>query len=339
MDKSLYSTLSATSADVVRALHREGPEGFISKVDWADAYKHIPVRLPDIGLQVFKLANRYFCDRGLSFGGTTSPPLFDDPAELAAQMSHWEANVSRYKSIRQLDDLCSAGTWEEVMAVYNATRSVADFTGIHLASENDAEKAFSPTKSGIILGITYSVEDFTWRLAPSKVDKMANLLFDVLENDSLPNGTLKTLLGKLNHYMGVFGTKFERTFIQKCHIDSAPKFQLVPISANAKSQAGHWLREITRAEEFNPIPYYKTVTSPSPYVIHADASGGNSGGFGALMELPDGNTLWSLGSWGKREDPTLTAKLTFLEAFASLSGLLLGPDLIRNEHVQVLYYL
>jgi len=36
VDKSLYSTASATSADVVKSLHREGPEGFISKVDWAD---------------------------------------------------------------------------------------------------------------------------------------------------------------------------------------------------------------------------------------------------------------------------------------------------------------
>ena len=277
-------------------------------------------------------------DRGLSFGGSTSPPLFDDPAELIAQMTHWEAGVDRHKSVRQLDDTCPVGTWDEVMAVYESTRSIGDYTGIHLAEETDPEKAFSPTKTGIILGITYSVSDFTWRLAPSKVDKLANLLFDVLENDSLPNGVLKTLLGKMNHYMWVFGTKFERNFIQKCHIDDAPKFQLVPITANAKSQAGHWLRQITRAEEFNPIPYYKEVTSPSPYVIYADASGGNSGGFGALLELPDGNTLWSLGSWGRREDPTLTAKLTFLEAYASLSGLLLCPDKIRNKHVQVLYY-
>ena len=86
------------------------------------------------------------------------------------------------------------------MAVYKSTRSIGDYTGIHLAEETDPEKAFSPTKMGIILGITYSVSDFTWRLAPSKVDKLANLLFDVLENDSLPNGVLKTLLGKMNHY-------------------------------------------------------------------------------------------------------------------------------------------
>ena len=129
------------------------------------AYKHIPIRLEDIGLQVFRLGDRYFVDRGLSFGGSTSPPLFDDPAELVAQMSHWEAGVSRHKSVRQLDDTCSAGTWTEVMAVYNSTKSISDYTGIHLADENDPEKAFSPTKSGIILGITYSLKEFMWRLA------------------------------------------------------------------------------------------------------------------------------------------------------------------------------
>ena len=34
VDKTLYSVRSSTSADVVKALHREGRSGFISKVDW-----------------------------------------------------------------------------------------------------------------------------------------------------------------------------------------------------------------------------------------------------------------------------------------------------------------
>ena len=34
VDKSLYSVRSSTSIDVVKALYREGPSGFISKVDW-----------------------------------------------------------------------------------------------------------------------------------------------------------------------------------------------------------------------------------------------------------------------------------------------------------------
>ena len=301
----------------------------------ADAYKHIPVRMADIGLQVFKLANRYFCDRGLSFGGTTSPPLFDEPAELVAQMSHWEAEVDRDKSIRMLDDLCGAGTWDEVMAVYKATRELSEYTGIHLASELDPEKAFGPRKAGVILGINYSLDDFLWKLAPSKVDKLSCLLFDVLEKDFMDNGSLRKLLGKMNHYSGVFGTKFERSFIQKCHKDEAQNNLMVPISEGAKSQAGLWLREVTRAEEFNPIPFYRVVTSPSPYIIHADASGGVTGGYGALLELPNGDTLWSLGMWGLRQDKTFTAKLTCLEAIASLSGLLLAPDKIRNKHVQV----
>ena len=303
----------------------------------ADAYKHIPVKMEDIGLQVFKLGNRFFCDRGLSFGGTTSPPLFDNPAELIVQMSHWEAGVDRDKSIRVLDDHCGAGTWDEVMAVYTATREISEYTGIHLASELDPEKAFAPCKAGVILGISYSLTDFSWKLAPSKVDKLASLLFDVLENDTMENGSLARLLGKMNHYSGVFNTKFERSFIQKCHKDGAQNNLMVPISEGAKSQAGLWLREITRAEEFNPIPFYRVVTSPYAYTIYADASGTDRGGYGALLELPNGDTLWTLGLWGQRKDKTFTAKLTTLEAIASLSGLLLAPDKIRNKHVQVYY--
>ena len=58
VDQTQYNTEMVTSHDVLKALHREGSEGYISKADWADAYKHIPIRMEDRAMQVFRIGDR-----------------------------------------------------------------------------------------------------------------------------------------------------------------------------------------------------------------------------------------------------------------------------------------
>ena len=109
-------------------------------------------------------------------------------------------------------------------------------------------------------------------------------------------------------------------------------------ASNAKSQAGLWIRAITAASKVNKIPNFATMLSAAPLIIHGDAAGGVSGGYGALSHLPDGSVPYVLGTWeGKmKTDKKLVGKLTFLEALAALNGLLMVPDKIRNKHVQVI---
>ena len=337
IDKSLYHTQSVTSTDVLRTLLREGPLGYVCKVDWSDAYKHIPVAPEDRYLQVFRVGDRYFLDKNLSFGGSTSPPLYDDPAELVTQMSHWEAKVDRNLSLRMLDDLIGAGTWDSVMRLYKASNEVCCFIGVKLADTDDPDKAFSPRQDGTLLGIYYHLPSWTWKLASGKSNKILSLLFDVLENDKVRNDLLKKLLGKLNHYAAVFTSKFERSFLQKCHEELQPNNCMMEITANAKSQAGYWIRIIYAASVHNTIPHYRVITSPSPLELHGDAAGGLSGGYGAVTRLPDGKTFWVMGMWEgtMRTNKKLLGKLTFLEALASLNALLMCPDILRNKHVQV----
>ena len=303
-----------------------------------DAYKHIPVCEEDKGLQCFKVADKYFCDTKLSFGGSTSPPLYDYPAELVLQLSLWEAGVDRRHALRQLDDILNIGTWDEVSRAYKATREVCADIGVKLADENDPDKAFPPSKKGTILGLDYSIDDWQWKLNPQKADRIVELLFLLIENDKVRNDAVKSLLGKLNHYACIFGGKFERTFIQKVHEDTAPKIKMVPVTRNARSQAGWWIRAVYAASVFNCIPGPTLITSAKPILIYGDAAGGQNGGYGAAVCLPSGELFYTLGKWTEnmKRNKDFLGKLTFLEALASLSGLLLAPDKIRNKHVQVI---
>ena len=255
-----------------------------------------------------------------------------------AQLAHWESQVERRKSLRQLDDLVGTGTWKEVMALYQATRDVCSFIGVRLASEDEPDKAFGPSKQGTVLGIFYDLSSWEWKLCPEKANKILELLFEVIEKDRVENSMLKKLLGKMNHYAAIFSAKFERSFIQKLHEDLAPNTKMIGVTANAKSQAGFWIRAIKAASKVNKIPNFATMLSAAPLIIHGDAAGGMSGGYGALSHLPDGSVPYVLGTWeGKmKTDKKLLGKLTFLEALAALNGLLMVPDGIRNKHVQVI---
>ena len=239
--------------------------------------------------------------------------------------------------MRMLDDLIGAGTWESTMKLYKASTDLCSYIGVRLADTDDPNKAFSPRQDGTILGIYYNLPTWSWKLAPEKGDKILTLLFDIVEKDEVRNDLLKKLLGKINHYSGVFSSKFERAFLQKCHEELQPNHRLMKVTANAKSQAAHWIRMIHAASVHNTIPPYRLITSPSPLELHGDAAGGLAGGYGAVTKLPDGQMLWVMGVWEDRlkADKKMLGKLTFLEALASLNALLMCPDILRNKHVQV----
>ena len=139
----------------------------------------------------------------------------------------------------------------------------------------------------------------------------------------------------MNAYAMIFGCKFERSFIQKIHEDQTSDLKMISITANARSQAAHWIRAIHAASVQNTIPPPFLIMSAEPIKLYGDASGGYSGGYGAALLLPSGELIYGLGLWGEKIKQSMIGKLTLLEAFASLTALLLAPDKLRNKHVQV----
>merc|ERR1712218_212815 len=101
-----------------------------------------------------------------------------------------------------------------------------------------------------------------------------------------------------------------------------------------RSQAAYWIRAVSRSlEGHNKIPSPTYVCSTDPILIYADASG-VSGGYCCLMEA-EGETIYGMGAWRgqlrKRKNwGDNPVSLTFLEALASLAGLLLAPDKVRG---------
>ena len=67
IDNNQFPAVMSSTTKWLKALWKAGRGCWISKVDWADAYKHCAVREKDLDLQWFKWLGKYFCELCLIF--------------------------------------------------------------------------------------------------------------------------------------------------------------------------------------------------------------------------------------------------------------------------------
>ena len=77
-----FPTVMSSTTQWLSALNKAGKRCFFLKVDWADAYKHIPVCREDSDLQWFTWLGKAFKELSLVFGGASSAGLFDRVAKV-----------------------------------------------------------------------------------------------------------------------------------------------------------------------------------------------------------------------------------------------------------------
>ena len=164
-------------------LDNAGRGCLMTKTDWAAAYKHICVRLEDTDLQWFSWAGKYFKELCLIFGSASSAGIFDDVAKLVLDLVCRRASFPRGMVCQHLDDVCAACSKEDADKLYRLEkvyRMVAESVGVSLCGTEDPEKAFSPCTRGLVLGVVYDTEEWTWQIPPEKVTRLAHQIRAVL---------------------------------------------------------------------------------------------------------------------------------------------------------------
>ena len=68
---------------------------------------------------------------------------------------------------------------------------VAASLGIKLAPRD------GPSTVGTIFGVHYDTVDWTWAVPQARLDKIINMIWDVLEMDSIPAKLMESLVGKI----------------------------------------------------------------------------------------------------------------------------------------------
>ena len=295
-----------------------------------------------------QVGGRYFAERALTFGCSSSPGIFCCTAELVLELACLVAGFCRGDCAKQLDDAMALGDRMSVQHWYDTYKSVAGRVGVSLADGSDPEKAFGASKSGTLLGIFYDLHKFTWQLSTEKSDKILRLLKPVIEEELVENSLLMTLCGKLSYYAPIFGdeARFDKAFLLSLVDHGAPKSQLIRISSEAKKQAKWWWMVISASVHPSKIPFPQHVHHAGALELFSDAAGGGHmegchGMGGVLWNIDERRyTVWP---WPELIRYSLhnslghcfAHKLTFLEGCASLFLLLSVSDVVPNMPVRL----
>jgi hypothetical protein len=341
------ATMSSTEA-WLRVLNAQGKGCNIMKVDFADAYKHIPVKLQDTDLQWFEWGGRYFKELCLIFGASSSAGIFDATAKVFLQIVCAITKFPRQQICQHLDDICAAAAdgdrslWE-LDAQFQAT---AAEIGVKLASRDDPDKSFAPCKRGVVFGVDYDTDNWCWSIPDEKRARLIVTLKEAVAADEITARQAKSIVGKLIHIKALLpAAKYNICHIMRLGAAAAPDADLdatwVPLDPQCKRQLWHWILLLQACPGWITIP---NDSRPMPWAaqVFTDAAGGSLDRLGAGIGGVCG-TWWFYIPWPKVvnaggwriDGKKVGRKLSALELIGPLVAVAAGHKQFANSHVTV----
>jgi len=335
-----FPTKMSSTTSWLGVLNQAGAGCWISKTDWADAYKQFPVHREDLPLQWFEWGGRYFVELCLIFGGVSSAGIFDDGAKLYVDISCNMAKFPQTNVCQHLDDICAAAAAnsDALHRLEDAFQKVAEFTGIRLAPKDNPEKAFPPSKQGVVFGIAYNTEDWSWHVPNDKMARIHQQIKAATATDETHEKEVKSLVGKLIHIKALMpSARFNMDHIMKWLADSN-NMDIVPTSTACKQQLQFWADLLLTCNGYMKIPEMPTHIPPDALNVYCDAAGGSLEGLGRGSGSVCG-PLWVYVQWpssintgqAKWEDKKVGRKLTALELLGPLCFAAAAPDALRRR--------
>ena len=336
------AVMSSTEAWLI-VLNKVGRGAWMSKTDWASAYKQIPVRGIDTDLQWFQWAGKYFKELCLIFGAKSSAGIFDEAAKVVLELVCLLANFPPEMVCQHLDDACSAsGDYGELMRFDNCFKQVAEQLGVKLAPRDDHDKTFGPCRKGVVFGVEYDTAEWTWALRPEKLERIVAGIREALGSDELEAKKVQSLAGKLINVRALIPAgKFNIDKIMKMLADSSQRDTAV-VSEGCKRQLRFWELSLLACNGRLSIPNPRQGTPPWALELFTDAAGGTlespGRGCGGVLGRQWFYIPWSTdvnGGFWKVEGKKVGRKLSALELIGPLAGLVLFAATCRDRPLRI----
>ena len=197
INKLDFPAVMSSTWKFVKALNLGGRGIYMVKIDWSSAYKHIAVRAKDLHLQWFKWMDRYFVELSLIFGGVSSVGIYDRHAKLVLDLVLAATGFPRSQVCQHLDDVPAVGELGMLTAFDDTYSAFAEELGVRLAPRDDPEKAFGPSKTGVVFGVSYDTESWTWAMPKERLARLLIGIYDLLDLTVLPAAALESVVGKI----------------------------------------------------------------------------------------------------------------------------------------------
>lgn len=262
------------------------------KVDWGDAYKHVPVHRDDVDLQWFVWLQKGFKETRLVFGGASSAGIFDRLNKIVIYVVAKRSGMDLDQICQVLDDCCACAPEGSVM-LENFDREFA------LVAKTLGIK-FGPRTEGVILGVHYDTVKWTWGIPESNLSSFLQAVDEALAGDSLGQRKLWSLVGKLLHLAPLVpGGRFNLYHLLKANsVSDNPDFQ-VKLGGWEKRQLKFWRDFLQVCSGVATIPNPSEALPPWTVEVYTDAAGGTtrSPGHGVGAVTSD---WWVYMPWGRR---------------------------------------
>lgn len=348
INKELLHSPMSTTSEVCKKIWSTGYPAEFAKADWTSAYKHISLRPDDRHLQVFEFGGRFFIEGQMTFGASSSPDRFDVVSDVPLEIALLQTGIWKESTVKVLDDAVCIGRKNggTVGKFYENYRGLCSRVGIQLADDKDDDKAFGPRTKGVVLGIFYNLETLTWSIPNDKADTLLILLWDAATAKQTSYRNLSKIVGKITHYkdMVMFG-HYERSWLLKLTDNERPPFEVVRFDETSTRQLKWWIKSIIMAKVGTRIPNPFSYTPRVFLEMFPDASGGLNGalaGAGSCF-LTSSQQPWVYLRWPdlirfnrpNTFNVKFAHKMSTLEAFAALLGVVSEPDLVRNKRLVI----
>ena len=329
IDGEEFPAVMSSTGAWLKVLNKIGHGAWMTKTDWASAYKQIPVRGQDTDLQWFQWAGKFFKELCLIFGSKSSAGIFDESAKAVLELVCLMAGFPLEQVCQHLDDACAASGDLEVLTKFDdCFKEVARRLGVKLAPRDDHDKTFGPCRRGVVFGVEYDTGEWTWSLRPEKLARIVAAIREARDSKWLGAKQVQSLAGKLINVRPLIPAgKFNIDKIMEMLAESSKQEQ-VAMSDQCRRQLRYWELALVACNGRLSIPNPEESTPPWALELYTDAAGGtleNPGrGCGGVLGEEWFYVPWSAmvnsGRW-KVEGKKVGRKLSALELIGPLVGL------------------
>ena len=300
IDKKAYPAMMGGMKEILIALNFCGRGALFFKCDMVAAYKHIHVRQKQLRYQWFCWLGKFFCELCLVFGCVSSVGIYDRMARLIIRMAVSLSQFPAFLAVQHLDDLCVISPRDGMMIrrMYKQYTEICRMVGVSLQEPDNVglDKAFSPTTRGVMLGIWFCTETWTWWLSQEKIARYSNDLLEMSHMDETTQRMVWQSVGKVL-YVSVLlpGSKYHTSALMAANNQSRDPNALVGVSKLMKVQLLWWVDMIRLVGNGMPIPHDYEVCPPHAIQADSDAAGGSlrgGSGCGVLFGNAWSQVLW-----------------------------------------------
>ena len=250
-----FPAVMSSTAAWVTVLNKAGVGAWMTKTDWASAYKQVTVREEDIPLQWFEWGGKFFVELCLIFGSASSAGIFDDAAKVVLDLVCRRAKFSIEMICQHLDDICAASSDRGRLVDFDSCfRVVAERLGVKLAPRDDHDKTFAPCQKGVVFGVEYDTVSWTWSLPEKKKWRIVATIREAVASTSLGAKEVQSLAGKLINIRPLIPAGcFNIDHVMGALAESSSADR-VTLSSECKRQLGFWEVAVLACNGWLAIP-------------------------------------------------------------------------------------